>query len=528
MIFQIDGYDLNSRASITDVPGLQDYSLTNYTPAFNNLFYAPGYLTGQAIFNSISPAFGFGGIGGSNGNSIPANQQITRTTWFAKRQDNGGTVYPIWLGFMMLNVNSNYIGVQLNSSGNARIARGGYQPSPGPTDGTAEIMSGISSQVIGFGWTFYDFYANFQTNTFQLRINGVLECSGSLASPQTVVGGTSVSHNHPFNYNIHVDHVVTTDGESLVGTNKIHAIAPTAAFAGAGTLRGNLIMGGASYQTLRQGALIYRDTFGSDNAANVAFFVYPKSPVTNLAWTQAEIDALQGWGVCAGNLTIGGNKLHMTSLGLSVVETKSDPNGYPIIKVLSPGGLTYYSGAWVKSVPNKSLSAHVNDIPRTVAFANDLYLETDVDGCVLFQPDSGLLSTFGITFAEEFREDFTDWFRIIYGGLPFVSYFITGYTILGEGNKKFQSNYVSVNYENVPVGGAYLQGVWDYALTPDSGRWGTRQQIYRLSSDNYKYQVSKLKVRGHGTSMQIKVTSEQGKDFRLSGWSVAASGNTGV
>jgi len=525
----IDGWDLHNNTDGANVPGTQDYGLMFYSAPLNQLEYATGHITGQAIREFMAPQLAWGSSAGTNGNSIPPGSNVLRVSWFAKSVANGGTPFNIWYGFMMLNVAGTYYGVQLNNTGHARIARGGFYPGNPillPTDTTQEVISGSSvSAISGLVFTFYEFYANFTTNTFELRINGDLECSGSLDTPIVATGVITVGFNHPQNFYCILDHLIVTDGESLVGTNKIHAIAPTAAFAGYGTLRGNLVMNDASYQTLRQHALVGVHTMGSDNAANVAYFVYPDNPSNGQPWGSTVLTGLQGWGVCAADF--GGGTLHMTSLGLSVVESMTDPDGFPIISVVAPSGLTYFSGPWVKSDPNYSLAGHVNDIPRTLLLANDRFLETTEEGCILFKEQTGgLLDTLGVTFAEEYDTDFLDWQTIVAGGIPFESYFITGYTILGEGNKKFQSNYVSINYENQPVGGAYFQSVWDYSLSGDSGRWGTKQQIYRLASSDYKYQVSKLKVRGHGKSMQFKVTSQEGMNFKLSGWTTSASGNT--
>lgn len=524
-VLYIEGFDLHQITTHIDVPGLHDFNAYWYTPpTFTNISYVDGYLSGRALSDGVGGSFAFAGGYGSAAMTMPAGQQVYRITWFARQGAPQGGTSPT-VGFLMLGVDADYYGVRIDQNGFFQIDRGGF-----PYGVATEHISAASVTALASDhWQFFDLYMNFQTNVFQLKIDGNLECSGSLTVPHTVVGKGLTSLNRPNNFYILYDHIIVTDGEDLTGQNKIHAIAPTAAWSGKGTLRGNLIINDASYQTLRDAAGVDPHTFGSDNIAIVYYYLYPKNPSTNLPWQTADLDKIQGWGVCSGNLTHGGGQfLHLTSLGLSIVQTTNDPNHRPTISVLEPDGLTYYSGRWVKSDPFVSLSTHLKDIPRTALFANDKYIEIDEEGCILFKSPIGnrLLEGIGVTFAEEYREDFTDWYQLVWGGIPFVSYFITGYTILGEANKKFNASYVTVNYEPLEFGGAYFQGVWDYALTGDTGRWGTKQQVYRLSNQNYKYQASKLKVRGQGLSMQIKVTSEPGKDFRLNGWSTYASGNS--
>lgn len=146
-----------------------------------------------------------------------------------------------------------------------------------------------------------------------------------------------------------------------------------------------------------------------------------------------------------------------------------------------------------------------------------------------------------VSFAEEFDIDYVDWASTINEGTVttnlYQTYIITGYKVHGEANKKFQSNYVMIQWGKGDDNGlndeesAWFQGVWDYALSGDTGRWSVPQQIVYFndtSSDNitYQYGQRRLKVRGNGRSLQFRIFSEPGKAFYINGWSVWVTANT--
>jgi len=143
------------------------------------------------------------------------------------------------------------------------------------------------------------------------------------------------------------------------------------------------------------------------------------------------------------------------------------------------------------------------------------------------EPIDAVFQDVGVTFAEEFREDYTDWVRIDGSGVNFDSMFVSGYGVYGDGNRKVQSNYVTVNYEYVPTGGAYIQGLWDYTIDPDTGRWSMKQNVYKDDA-GYKHGTRRLKIRGHGKTLQLRVSSRDGKPFKINGWTILVSSNTNV
>lgn len=139
---------------------------------------------------------------------------------------------------------------------------------------------------------------------------------------------------------------------------------------------------------------------------------------------------------------------------------------------------------------------------------------------------------FHITFAEVFSEDYTDWTSREPGGFDYSSYFISGYKVLGEGDKKFQSNYVTVNYGDGKAihdnESAWFSGMWTWSANSDTNKWTTEQQLVKPKSgkSNWRYDTRRLKVRGSGPALQFKVRSEASKPFYINGWTVLVTGNT--
>jgi hypothetical protein len=130
----------------------------------------------------------------------------------------------------------------------------------------------------------------------------------------------------------------------------------------------------------------------------------------------------------------------------------------------------------------------------------------------------------GITFAEAFDTDLVDCTNLLGTGINYDSYFDAGYSVYGEADKDFQSNYVTVNYENVDGHEAYIQGKWDYAQTNATGRWSQRQTI-RAVADAYKHGSQKFKIRGRGKALQISIKSKDNSPFHINGWTVFVTKN---
>lgn len=137
-------------------------------------------------------------------------------------------------------------------------------------------------------------------------------------------------------------------------------------------------------------------------------------------------------------------------------------------------------------------------------------------------PDDG---SYELTFAEAWDEDYEDWASFD-DAVDYESYFITGYGLRGEGNKTFQNNYVT--FHSGMDSQYYVQGIWDFTNSGDSGRWTSTQLIDTTTQTHRDYVYNKRKIRGHGKAVQIKVSSVPGQSFNVIGWAVNVAVNTVV
>lgn len=129
------------------------------------------------------------------------------------------------------------------------------------------------------------------------------------------------------------------------------------------------------------------------------------------------------------------------------------------------------------------------------------------------------------TFAEENNFKYVDWFAFDGVGVDYNSFFVTGYRIHGQGTRKWQPGYLYMYTSN---NSSYkIQNIWDYANTPDSGRWSAIQLVTNFNP-NYDINIRRHRLRGHGYVNQIKVISMFGKPFNIQGWTVYELQNTGV
>lgn len=134
--------------------------------------------------------------------------------------------------------------------------------------------------------------------------------------------------------------------------------------------------------------------------------------------------------------------------------------------------------------------------------------------------DSG---SYKMTFAEANNETYIDWAG--YGDdVPYESYFITGYKLVAEANKKFQPTYIDLYFDNERFSTVDFQGIWDYATSGNTGRWSS---VQRITFDDSRYSTvsARRKVRGHGKTLQFKVTSVENEPFNVTGWSTYYTSN---
>lgn len=143
----------------------------------------------------------------------------------------------------------------------------------------------------------------------------------------------------------------------------------------------------------------------------------------------------------------------------------------------------------------------------------------------LISSDNGA-GSYDFTFGETNNSDYVDWFSLDATGSDFESYFITGYKLRGTGLRKFYSNWVTLYTHTASHSGIhtsdndnkyYFRAIWDYANTEDTNRWSTNSLI-SISDTDYNLIAKKLKIRGHGRSLQFKVSSYTGSPFHIVGW----------
>lgn len=134
-------------------------------------------------------------------------------------------------------------------------------------------------------------------------------------------------------------------------------------------------------------------------------------------------------------------------------------------------------------------------------------------------------SSYDVNFAKNNVTTFLDWESDTVK--DYTSYFISGYQVRGDGQRRFQDNYVFLHLDALVASQLYFQGLYDWALTTDTNRFGTRQLVTN-SETNYKQIKKKLLLRGHGYACQFKVTSITGQPFGIIGWSTYVTGNTSI
>ena len=155
-----------------------------------------------------------------------------------------------------------------------------------------------------------------------------------------------------------------------------------------------------------------------------------------------------------------------------------------------------------------------------------------------------------LSFAAFTSADFLDW-----GEVDAAGYLVTGYVSGGDYQRYKQVPYVTFHFERTEDGftadengdlypdnesGCLVQAQWDWANSVNSGRWGREFQAYRYkgqympsdASDTYDSGfstiVTKNKIRGKGRVLSLKMSTEEGKDCRILGWSAIMGVNGNV
>lgn len=93
---------------------------------------------------------------------------------------------------------------------------------------------------------------------------------------------------------------------------------------------------------------------------------------------------------------------------------------------------------------------------------------------------------------------------------------------------KFQPQYIQVfSRTNSAPFAYYIQGIWDYGNSPDSGKWGSSQYVEN-SQVLQDVVIRRHKIRGRGFTLQFKISSVGQQPFDIIGWSIVDTINTGT
>ena len=146
---------------------------------------------------------------------------------------------------------------------------------------------------------------------------------------------------------------------------------------------------------------------------------------------------------------------------------------------------------------------------------------------------------------------FKDWYSYNNAGVESNAYFITGYDMGAVGPARVKTaQYITTfmkrtettfdeNTNPINPSGCMMQTRWDFTDNTYAGKWQAEVEVYRqlrpyfaepltTFDDGYPLVVNKNKVRGRGKALQLKFSSEAGKDMQMVGWTTTFIGNQNV
>lgn len=132
-----------------------------------------------------------------------------------------------------------------------------------------------------------------------------------------------------------------------------------------------------------------------------------------------------------------------------------------------------------------------------------------------------------ITFSTVNSEALRDWTYVDNVGQDYSSYFVTGYKVHGQGQRKFQGNYLFVFTEANENTSAYARYKWDYTTSASRHRWSSEEQIYS-HKDNQAYGIKRMWLRGQGIALQLAIRSDEDSPFTVIGYSMFETGNASI
>ena len=127
-------------------------------------------------------------------------------------------------------------------------------------------------------------------------------------------------------------------------------------------------------------------------------------------------------------------------------------------------------------------------------------------------------ATNNLSWGQANNYNYVDW-ETDFGELyPFDSYFSTGTQVHAEGDKNFNTEYITIFSQAYSNSGFYVQGRWDFSSSSDTGKWSARQQGYSDRRANRSVVRRRLLIRGTGPALQLYFENDGQKPFYILGW----------
>lgn len=143
-------------------------------------------------------------------------------------------------------------------------------------------------------------------------------------------------------------------------------------------------------------------------------------------------------------------------------------------------------------------------------------------------------------------EEFLDW-----GTEDYESYLETGHISFEDWSRRKSIPYLIAHFERTEDGfdadlnptnesSCYVQARWEWTDSAASNKWGTEFQAYRyrrpyvpvdandLFETGHTIITTRNKIRGSGKAARFRFRSETGKNFKLLGFAITATGSTNV
>lgn len=164
-------------------------------------------------------------------------------------------------------------------------------------------------------------------------------------------------------------------------------------------------------------------------------------------------------------------------------------------------------------------------------------------------------SPFFYTFSKYKDAEFIDWKTLDGVGIDSPAYLITGYEGGGDFQRYKQVPYLTMHFEKTEDGfftdelgdiyptnesSCIVQAQWEWANSPQSGRWGREFQGYRHKrfyipedasdtfDNGFSTVITKNKLRGKGKVLSLLMKTSPTKNCKLLGWSTIVSRATNV